>query len=159
MKSKTREYIVTGITETLRDGQVRSVTLVGVLKEDIGVQSVKNFNIIRGKNKVTEITTEEWVDTYSARFSIGLSVVNPTDVSIQTKEEGVFLAKGRALKLKKALAVLNTTDRFFGDDTAHGILQLQLARIMVTPDKFIKVSAKKYKSAFETTVEVRENYK
>lgn len=141
MNPKIREYVVTGVTTALRDGQTRNVTLVGVLIEESGVDTVHDSKIINLKRAKVHIYTEEEVDTYKATFSIGLSVLNPIDIG--HFEEGKIRAKGRALKPTKALVTLFTTNRFFGDDTAKGILDIQLKRIIDNPDRFIKVSASK----------------
>lgn len=141
MNPKVREYVVTGVTNALRDGQTRNITLVGVLIEESGKEPTKTIKAIPTKRGQILTIIEEYVDTFRATFAIGMSVLNPIDIGYL--EEGKMRAKGRAMKPTKALVTLATNDRFFGDDTANSILNLQLARIIGNPDKFIKVSAKK----------------
>ena len=142
MKAKVREYVVTGVTKPLKDGKTRNITLVAILVEQSDKEKIANVRSSVSKTKTVVTRTEELVNVYKAKFSIGMSVLNPADIDVANHLQGVKQAK-RATKADKALVILNTSNRFFGDDTAKGILDIQLQRVIADPDKFIKVSPKK----------------
>lgn len=143
-KSKQREFKLEGTTVPLVDGVVREFTLVGVVTEDVTQDAVTSHDNEWKGNKFISTSVIEYVDETAYTLSVGLSVLNPIDLDMQSNE-GYLRAKGRALKPGKALYTLSTSDRVFSDTFVQLILNDTRDLISRNPNKYIKVSVPKNK--------------
>lgn len=142
-KIKERVYSIKGLTKSLSDGKQRNITVVGVVVSTPKSHTFRDTKIQENGGKTIVTTTSETVEYTEHVLSIGVAVVCPTDEDIATDEKGVSIAKGKALKDKTCLLRLVTSDNYFSKTVVEGILKDQLDKIILNPDRVVKISPRK----------------
>lgn len=149
--SKEKVFHTTGVTATLADGQVRQFTLVAVVTTTPVRDKVRTEDITKVGN-VTTFKNIITVNEYEEQtLAIGLAIVSPADVPVSTPEQGIAIAKGKALKLKSAIVVLSNRQGYFTNTFVKNILEIEAQKVSKNPAKYVHITARQpeYKAPSE----------
>lgn len=139
--SKEKVFHTTGVTATLPDGQVRQFTLVAVVTTQVVVDKIESNNTIITGNKITYLNSFERFTFEEQTLAIGLAIVSPADVPVSTPEQGIAIAKGKALKRKSAIVVLSNRQGYFTNTFVKNILDIEAQKVSKNPGKYVHVTA------------------